>query len=68
MPIKYKIDILASLKAAGYTTYRIRKEKIFGEATLQKFRCGELVSWDNIETLCKLLNLQIGDILEFKQQ
>lgn len=67
MPVKYKIDILAKLKEAGYTTYRIRKEKIFGEATLQKLRHGEPVSWDNIETLCKLLNLQIGDILKIEQ-
>lgn len=30
MPIKYKIDILEALKEKGFTSYRIRKEKIFG--------------------------------------
>ena len=29
MAIKYKIDIIAALKEAGYNTSRIRKEKIF---------------------------------------
>ena len=37
MPIKYKIEIMKALKDAGYSTYRLRKEKILGEATLQKF-------------------------------
>ena len=65
MPISYKIDVISALKTAGYSTYRIRKEKLFGEATLQKFRNGELVSWENISTLCKLLNCQPGDIMEY---
>lgn len=65
MPIGYKIDVISALKSAGYSTYRIRKEKLFGEATLQKFRQGELVSWENISTLCKLLCCQPGDILEY---
>ena len=65
MPISYKIDVISALKTAGYSTYRIRKEKLFGEATLQKFRNGELVSWENISTLCNLLNCQPGDIMEY---
>ena len=32
MPIEYKINILSELKAAGYSTYRLRKEKLLGEA------------------------------------
>ena len=36
MAMKYKIDIIAALKEAGYNTSRIRKEKIMGEAMLQK--------------------------------
>ena len=65
MPIKYKIDILSCLKEVGYSTYKLRNDKIFGEATIQKFRNGELVSWDNIETICKLLSCQPGDIIEY---
>lgn len=65
MPIIYKIDVLAALKSAGYSTYRIRKEKIFGEATLQKIRNGEMLSLENISTLCNLLECQPGDIMEY---
>ena len=65
MPIIYKIDVISALKEAGFSTYRIRKEKLMGEATLQRLRSGEPVSWENIATLCQLLNCQPGDIMEY---
>lgn len=65
MPIRYKIDIIAALKAAGYSTYKIRKEKIMSESTLQKFRNGEIVTADNMAIICRLLDCQPGDILEY---
>lgn len=65
MPIQYKIDVLSKLKEKGYSTYRLRKERIFGEATIQKIRQGELVSWDNISTVCRLLDCQPGDIVKY---
>lgn len=67
MPVKYKIDILAALKKAGYNSTRIRNEKIMGQATLTQLRRGELVSWKNIETICRLLECQPGDILEYEE-
>lgn len=63
--IAYSIDILAALKEKGYSTYRIRKEKLFGEAQLQKLRSNELVSKETLNTLCKLLNCQPGEILKY---
>ena len=63
--LKYKIDVIASLKAAGYSTYRLRKEKIIGEATIQSVRDGERISWANLNIFCKLLKCQPGDILEY---
>ena len=65
MPIVYKIDILAKLKEAGYNTNKIRKEKIMGEAMLQKIREGQKVSWATMETLCELLNCQPADLIEY---
>ena len=65
MPIKYKINVLAALKSVGFSTYKLRKEKIFNETVLQKFRDDELVTADNLALLCKLLNCQPGDILEY---
>lgn len=68
MPIIYKIDVLDALKKAGFSSYRIRKEKLLGEATLQRIRNGELVSWENVATICKLLSCQPGDIVEYSEQ
>ena len=65
MAFKYKINILDELKNKGFTTYRIRKEKIFSEGTLQKFRNHETtVTLGNIETICRLLNCKPSDIIE----
>lgn len=65
MSIRYKIDVLAELKANGYNTTRLRKEKLLAESTIQQLRENKLVSWANIERLCKLLECQVGDILEY---
>lgn len=65
MPIKYKIDVLAALKAAGYSTYKLRKEKILAESTLQQFRNGDIVSNENLSRVCELLRCQPGDILAY---
>ena len=68
MPLRYKIDVLGALKSAGYSSYSLRKEKLLSESTLQKLREGVLVSTDVIEQLCRLLNCQPGDILEFSEK
>lgn len=65
MPVKYKIDVLAALKNAGYSTYKLRKEKLLGESVIQQLRDGALVSWPNMGRLCHLLNCQPGDIMEY---
>ena len=63
--LKYKIDILEKLKENGYTTYKLRKDKIIGESQIQKIRNGELASKETLNTICKLLHCQPGDILEY---
>ena len=65
MPVKYKIDVLAALRDAGYTTYKMRQEKLLGESVLQQLRKGELVSWANISRLCSMLEIQPGDLLKY---
>ena len=65
MPIKYKINVLAALKGAGYSTYKLRKEKVFNETVIQKFRSGEIVTAENLAVVCELLGCQPGDILEY---
>lgn len=68
MPIKFKVDVLEMLKDAGYTTYRIKKEKLLAESTVQKLRNDEMVSIDNISRLCQVLQCQPGDIIEFVRE
>ena len=65
MPLIYKANVLVKLKAAGYSTYRIRKGKLLSESTVQKLRNSEPVSWENIATICRLLGCQPGDVLEY---
>lgn len=65
MPIKYKVDVLDALKTAGYSSTRLRNEKLMGESYMQQLRRGELVSWKTIETICKLLRCQPGDLVEY---
>lgn len=68
MPIVYKINVLQALKDAGYNTNKIRKEKIMGEAMLQKLRQGQMVSWATFETLCDLLDCQPADLIEYVKE
>ena len=65
MALKYKFDVVAALKEKGITSYKIRSEKLLSESTLQKLRKGEGVSWDNLETLCRLLECQPSDLIEY---
>ena len=63
--LRYKVDILAELKEAGWTTYKIRKEKLIGERVMQRIREGELPSWGALDVICGLLHCQPGDIVEY---
>lgn len=76
--IEYKLDIIKALSEKGYTTYQIRQQKIFSEATLTKFRNNDTsITIDNINRLCSLLDMPVSKIIkyvstdtdkEFKQQ
>ena len=68
MGLQFKVDVLAVLKEKGITTYQIRKEKLLSESTVQKLRAGVGVSWENIETLCRLLDCQPSDLIEYVKE
>lgn len=64
--LKYKFDILPALKKAGYTSYTIKVNNTFSQSTLTKFRNNDTtINLTNIDIVCKLLNCQPGDILEY---
>lgn len=63
--LKYKINVIESLKEAGYNTSRIRNEGLLSEATLQYLRKGKPVGNIALDEICRLLKKQPGDIYEF---
>lgn len=65
MPIVYKFDVLQVLKARGYNTNRLRKEKLLAEGVIQSLREGRSISFSNLEKLCNLLKCQPADIIEY---
>lgn len=62
---EYKINVLEALANAGYNTYRIRKEKIISEASLQQIRKGNIASWTVMGFLCEVLKCDVGDIVTY---
>lgn len=60
----YKIDILKALSEKGFTSTRMRKEKIMSEATMQNLRKGKGITTDTINTICIILRCQPSDIIE----
>ena len=64
--LRYRLDVLQELKKAGYSTYRIREDKILAEGTMQKIRTGSTaISVESLGILCNILRCQPGDILEW---
>ena len=64
--IRYKVSILTKLKEIGYSSYRLRREKVLGEGTLQQLRIGSTkISVETLNTICTLLACQPGDLLEW---
>lgn len=68
MALQYRIDVMEALKSNGYSSYRIRQEKLLSESTLQKLRNRLPISWENIETLCKLLDVQPEAIIVYTKE
>lgn len=66
--IVYKIDVLEALKEAGYNTNRLRKEKLLGENAIQYLRDGKAVGTKTLDILCKLLDMQPGNIIKYTEK
>jgi len=61
----YKLNVLESLKEHGYNTSRLRKEKLLGENAIQSLRSGEMVGIIALEKICRLLDTQPGNIIQY---
>lgn len=65
--IVYSKNIIEELGKKGYTTYKIKQERIFNQTQLQQLRDNKLLTQDNLNKLCELLECQPGDILEYRK-
>lgn len=61
----YKFNVLEALKDAGYSTAKLRKDKLLGENAIQSLRNGEMVGIIALEKICKLLDMQPGNIIKY---
>lgn len=68
MAFRYKIDVIAALKDAGYSSYKIRKEQIINQTALQKLRDGKMIAWEQLHIICGLLKCQPGDLIEYIEE
>lgn len=68
MPIIYT-KLFNLLKERGYTTYKIRQEKLIGQATLTALKNGTGgLDAKTIAKLCKKLDCQPGDLMEYVRE
>ena len=63
--IVYKIDVIETLKEAGYNTTRILRENLISQSAMQKIRQGEMVGIKTLDQICTLLDMQPGNIIKF---
>lgn len=61
----YKFDVLESLKESGYNTSKLRKDKLLGENAIQSLRKNEMVGIIALEKICRLLDMQPGNIIKY---
>lgn len=65
MPISF-IKLFDILEERHMSIYQLKKDKVIGTATLDKLRKKEgHIDTRSIENLCKYLNCQPGDIMEY---
>lgn len=63
--LRFKVDPMVLLKEKGYTSHKLRLDKVFGEATMTKMRHRRIVSMNEFERLCSLLDEQPGNLIEY---
>ncbi len=64
--IKYRIDILEELKAKGYTTYILRKNKYLSETTISNIRTGKPITMGALDAVCVMLRKSPEEVIKFE--
>ena len=61
-------NILSLLEKHGYSTYRIRKERLLAESTLARLRKGKPVNTETLDVICRPCKCQPGDLIEYVEK
>jgi len=61
----YKFNVLETLIENGYSTTRLRKEKLLGENTIQYLRENKMIGTKALNSVCKMLDMQPGNIIKY---
>lgn len=64
--IVYK-DVFPRLKAAGFSTYVLLRQKLISQKTLTAIRRNEPINTKSIDVICRLAKCQPGDIMEYQE-
>ena len=68
MAISYR-KLFEKLKTMGFSTYRIRQEKLIGQGTLTALRNGTGgLDAKTLNKLCAALQCQPGDLMEYVEK
>lgn len=66
--LTYKIDVIATLKESGYNSTKILRDSVISQSAMQKFRKGEMVGIKTLEQLCRILDMQPGNIIKYVEE
>lgn len=66
MAYKYKIDIVKTLSEKGFTSYKIKKNNLLSQGTLQKLKNEGNITLETLDAICCMLRMNIEDVIEIK--
>lgn len=67
MPVNYN-KLFSLLSGRGHSSTYWLRQNGFHSATVTKLKKNQTVTTDTISALCKLLNCQPGDIMEYVEE
>lgn len=59
-------EIMEKLSAAGFSAYRLQKEKLIPGSTMDRIRHNSPISTDTLDTICRLCSCQPGELLTWE--
>ena len=58
-------NILRQLSDAGWSSYRLLKEKQLPNSVITRLRHNDPITTNTVDTICRLLHCQPNDIMEY---